>query len=78
MSNNQLLQLHYTTDRPQPRARGCISGCISGYIIVCNKMAWSGKRPLESASESLLENLEFFAYACLWVQYSVECGASSC
>ena len=74
MSNNQLLQLHYTTDRPQP----CARGCISGYVIVCNKMAWSGKRPLESASESLLENFEFFAYACLWVQYSVECGASSC
>ena len=78
MSNNQLLKLLYTTDRPQPRARGCISGCISDYVIVCNKMAWSGKRPLESASESLLENFEFFAYACLWVQYSVECGASSC
>ena len=74
MSNNQLLQLHYTTDRPQPRAHGC----ISGYVIVCNKMAWSGKRPLESASESLLKNLEFFVYACLWVQYFVVCGASSC
>ena len=40
-------------------------GCISGYVIVCNKMAWNGKHPLESASKSLLENFEFFAYACL-------------
>ena len=39
--------------------------CISGYIIVCNKIAWNGKRPLESASGSLLENLGLFAYACL-------------
>ena len=45
----------------RPRARGC----ISGYIIVCNKMGWNGKHPLESASKSLLENFEFFAYACL-------------
>ena len=29
------------------------------------KMAWNGKHPLESASRSLLENFEFFAYACL-------------
>ena len=40
-------------------------------------MAWNGKHPLESASRSLLENFEFFAYACLWVQYPIECGASS-
>ena len=41
-------------------------------------MAWNGKHPLESASRSLLENFEFFAYACLWVQYSIERGASLC
>ena len=55
-------------------ARGCI---ISGYVIACNKMAWNGKHPLESASRSLLENFEFFAYACLCMQYPIERGASS-
>ena len=33
MSNNQLLQLHYTTDRPQPRARGCTVGTEAPLII---------------------------------------------
>ena len=41
------------------RSRLC---CIS---VVCNKMAWNSKHPLESASRSLLENFEFFAYTCL-------------
>ena len=40
----------------RPRSRSSARGCISGYVIVCNKMAWSAKHPLESASNSLLEN----------------------
>ena len=47
-----------------PRSRSSAHGCISGYVIVCNKMAWNGKHPLESASNSLLENFKFYAYAC--------------
>ena len=61
----------------RPRSRSNARGCISGYVIACIKMAWNGKHPLESASRSLLENFEFFAYACLWVQYPIERGASS-
>ena len=49
----------------RPRSRSNARGCISGYVIACNKMAWNGKHPLQSASRSLLENFEFFAYACL-------------
>ena len=49
------------TTRPRSRS----NARISGYVIACNKMAWNGKHPLESASRSLLENFEFFAYACL-------------
>ena len=49
----------------RPRSRSNARGYISGYVIACNKMTWNGKHPLESASRSLLENFEFFAYACL-------------
>ena len=51
------------TIRPQSCSNA--RGCISGYVIACIKMTWNGKHPLESASRSLLENFEFFAYACL-------------
>ena len=36
---------------------------VTSLLVI--KMAWNGKHPLESASRSLLENFESFAYACL-------------
>ena len=42
------------------------------------KMAWNGKRQLQSASESLLNNFEFVESALVCVQYPVENAASSC
>ena len=47
----------------RPRSRSNARGCISGYVIA--KVAWNIKHPLESVSRSLLENFEFFLYACL-------------
>ena len=69
--SNKQLGLDHARTLKRSRSRGC----ISGYVIA--KMAWNGKHPLSSASRSLLENFEFFAYACLWVQYPIECCASS-
>ena len=73
MSNKLLLKVHLAVSlfRSERQRRTCNKitrprGCSSGYvIIVCNKMVWNGKHPLESASTLLLENFELFAYACL-------------
>ena len=46
----------------QPRSCSNARGCISGYVI---ENGVERKHPLESTSRSLLENFEFFAYACL-------------
>ena len=47
-------------------------------VIIYTKMAWNGKRQLQSASESLLNNFEFIESALVCVQYPVENAASSC
>ena len=39
-------------------------------------MAWNGKRQLQSASESLLNNFEFVEGALVCVQYPVKNAAS--
>ena len=47
-------------------------------LIIYTKMAWNGKRQLQSASESLLNNFEFVESALVCVQYPVENAAASC
>ena len=46
--------------------------------VIYTKMAWNGKRQLQSASESLLNKFEFVESALVCVQYPVENAASSC
>ena len=44
-----IISMEQQTTRPRSRS----NARISGYVIACNKMAWNGKHPLESASRSI-------------------------
>ena len=59
--------------RENPNAYG-----TSVNVIIYTKMAWNGKRQLQSAGESLLNNFEFVESTLVWVQHPVENAASSC
>ena len=65
---------HKRNGRENPNAYGT----SVDVIIIYTKMAWNGKRQLQSASESLLNNFEFVEGALVCVQYPVENAASSC
>ena len=62
----------HTNGRENPNAYG------TSVDIIDTKMAWNGKRQLQSASESLLNNFEFVESALVCVQYPIEYAASSC
>ena len=47
-------------------------------VSIYTKMAWNGKRQLQSASKSLLNNFEFVESTLVCMQYPVKNAASSC